>query len=314
MERPRDLREVCQAGKLSEPGWYAVHRRISIYLTWALLPTRVTPNHVTFLMMGLAAAGALLLASPLLAVNLAGFAVLYLSFLLDKVDGEMARYRGVEAPRAVLLDRFHHLAIEPAVLFAAAYREFARTGGFGVLIAALVAIVIGNIIEEQPHLAPYALIKHLREVGRFPRGSGERTRPRLDAVYPIFRGLKAFRMFITVVPSLLLAYIVQASSGAPLVTVYLFVTVGALTLYLAFQTAWYFDSQLDHEIGSIREHFRTDASDETWVSREDAAGAVVGIRGTAKPRRAREGRTVGPRTVSGAKRHETPSVVRDLTS
>lgn len=314
MERPSELREICQAGKLSEPGWYVVHRRVSIYLTWALLHTRLTPNHVTFLMMALAVVGAGLLVSPSLGVNLAGFALLYLSFLLDKVDGEMARYRGVESPRAILLDRFHHLALEPAVLLAAGWREFSHGGHPAVLIAALAAIVIGNIVEEQPHLAPYALIKHLREVGEFPRTTGRSTRSMLDALYPIFRSFKVFRMFITVVPSLLLLYVVQVFTNAPLVTVYLFVTVAALSVYLAFQTAWYFDIKLEGEIAAMRGLFRIDALREARFPRESASDAVIAFPGTQKIRSRREGKTVGPRTVSGAKRHETPSrVVRDLT-
>lgn len=315
MERPEELRTVCQAGKLSEPPWYVVHRRISIYLTWALLHTPATPNHVTFLMMVLGAAGAVLLASPSFAVNLAGFALLYLSFLLDKVDGEMARYRAVESPRAILLDRFHHLVIEPAVLFAAAWRQWGHDHQVSVLIAAMGAIVVGNIIEEQPHLAPYALIKHLREVGKFPRSAGGATRSMIDALYPIFRILKLFRMFITVVPSLLLAYGAQLYTGVPVVTAYLFVTVVALSLYLLFQTAWYFDIKLEGEIASMRGFFRTDALGGSLRATENAADAVVMFPGsrTSDPRK--EGRTGGPRTVSGAKRHETPSrVVRDLTS
>ena len=315
MERPSELREICQAGKLNEPAWYVVHRRLSIYVTWALLHTPVTPNHVTAAMMVLAVVGAALLAFQSLTVNLAGFALLYVSFILDKVDGEIARYRGVESPRAILLDRFHHLAIEPAVLFAAAWRQFSIDHQPSVLIAALVAIVVGNIIEEQPHLAPYALIKHLRDVGHFPRSTGPRARSVVDVLYPIFRSLKVFRMFIMVVPSLLLAYVTQSITGAPLVSAFLFVAVAALSVYLAFQTAWYYDIKLEGEIASMRGFFRADVLDEASRLRENASDAVVVFPGPESSREWKEGRTVGPRTVSGVSRHENPSrVARDLTS
>ena len=46
IESPETLRAVCQSGKESDPGWYFAHRRISIYITWALLHTPVTPNQV----------------------------------------------------------------------------------------------------------------------------------------------------------------------------------------------------------------------------------------------------------------------------
>lgn len=312
MERLKELREICQAGKLSEPGWYVIHRRLSIYLTWACLHTPMRPNHATFLMMATAVAGALLLALPHLALNLAGFALLYLSFLFDKVDGELARYYGMCSPRAILLDRFHHLAIEPAILFAAAWRAYSDTGNVAVIIAGMTAIVLGNIIEEQTHLAPYALAKHLREVGEFPRSAGRATRSALDRLYPIFRAFKVFRMFIAVVPSLLLAYVGQAVFDAPLVAAYLFVAAVALSIYLAFQTAWYFDIKFEGEIAAMRGFIRTESPRLGDVPRAKSNDAVV-VLPMARMGRGEEGRTNGPRTVSGAKRHD-PSRVRDLTS
>jgi hypothetical protein len=313
MERPNELREICQAGKMSEPAWYTVHRRLSIYVTWACLHTPMTPNHATFLMMATAAAGALLLASDQLSVNLVGFALLYVSFLFDKVDGEMARYYGVCSPRAILLDRFHHLAIEPAILFAAGWRAFQGSGNVAVLIAAMAAIAVGNIIEEQTHLAPYALTKHLREVGEFPRTEGRATRSLVDRLYPIFRSFKVFRMFIAVVPSLLLGYVGEAVFGAPIVAAYLFVAVTALSIYLAFQTAWYFDIKLEGEIAAMRGFVRTGSMRVAGNAREKSTDAVVVLPVIHRDRAGDEGRTNGPRTVSGAKRHDPSRVVRDLT-
>ena len=265
-------------------------------------------------MMITAAAGALLLAAPRLAVNLTGFMLLYLSFLLDKVDGEIARYRRVESPRAILLDRFHHLAIEPAMLFGAAYREYARTGAWGLLLAALVAILLGNIIEEQPHLAPYALIKHLREVRRFPRTRAAGS-PQWTSAYRFFRGLKVFRMFITVLFSLAALYVAQWATGGSLVSGYLYATVVALTVYLAFQTTYYFGFKLESEIESLGHHFRPGVPGEAAEALARAAVASGGNQTAEALRPVNEGRTGGPRRVSGATRHETQSrVVRDLAS
>jgi phosphatidylglycerophosphate synthase len=311
MERPNQLREVCQAGKLSEPAWYTVHRRVSIYLTWALLHTPLKPTHVTLLMMAAGVLGAALIAVPHLGVNLAGFAVLYLSFLLDKVDGEMARYLKVCSPRAVLLDRFHHLMIEPLTLVAAAWRA-GGSADHGLVVVALATVILGNVLEEQPHLAPYALLKHLRENTQFPAARGVATQSPVNALYPIFRVLKAFRMFITVVPSLLFLYVAQAWTAAPLVRAYLYVALAAAVVYLAFQTVWYFDSKLENEIESMRDLIRADEPLFTG-SAPDAASSAVSSSMAASARPMDDGRTVGPRTVSGAKRHEIPSrVVRDL--
>ena len=84
IETPSQLRELCQAGKEADPGWYFVHRRLSIYVTWVLLHTSITPNQVTGLMMLAGVAGAALLVPHSPAANIAAFFVLYLAFLLDK--------------------------------------------------------------------------------------------------------------------------------------------------------------------------------------------------------------------------------------
>ena len=315
MERPRELRALCQAGKLSEPGWYTVHRRISIYLTWALLHTRVTPSQITVLMMVLGAAGAMLIASPRLAIDGIGFALLYLSFLLDKVDGEIARYRGVESPSVVLLDRFHHLAVEPAIMFSAAFRAYSATGSVVALVAGLVSIVLGNIIEEQGHLAPYALAKHLREARRLPRLPDKTASGRWESAYRLFRTLKMFRMFIAVLPALMLIYGAERVVGRPLVGAYLEGCAVALGVYLVFQTLYYHRVKFEAEMASWASVIRPDA----MGAAPDGVPLVAGTSRVSKAadrfRAAHEGRTSEPRTVSGAKRHETLSgVVRDHAS
>src|SRR5438552_2506688 len=121
VDRPSRLRAICQSGKEQDPAWYFIHRRWSIYVTWALLHTKVTPNQISLLMMACGILGAALLVPHSGAANAAGFVVLYLAFLLDKVDGEVARYRGVASPKGLLLDRLHHLGVEPLVFLAAAW-------------------------------------------------------------------------------------------------------------------------------------------------------------------------------------------------
>jgi hypothetical protein len=193
-----------------------------------------------------------------------------------------------------------------------------RAGGGadpGLIVVALAAVILGNVLEEQPHLAPYALLKHLRDTTQFPRTRGGATQPGrsvVDRLYPIFRALKAFRMFITVVPSLLLMYLAQAWTAAPCVRAYLYVALVAAAVYLAFQTVWYFDSKLENEIESMRDLIRADAPLSTGPEPEAASGAVSSSM-AASARPMQDGRTNEPRTVSGAKRHEIPSrVVREL--
>src|SRR5258705_7942475 len=137
MERPEDLRAICQAGKGGDPGWYVIHRRISIYVTWVVLRAGIPLGAVSLAMMGLGIAGAGLISVQGGAWNALGFALLYFVFLLDKVDGEVARYRGIESVHGILLDRFYHRLVEPALFVAVALHQIGEGANPGLLAVGL---------------------------------------------------------------------------------------------------------------------------------------------------------------------------------
>src|SRR5258705_10000481 len=97
--RRAELVRRAQHGKDRDPLWYRVHRRLSIGITLRLMATPVRAVHVTTAMMLVWLVGAALVAAPDVARNLAGFGLLYLAFLLDKVDGELARLREAASAR-----------------------------------------------------------------------------------------------------------------------------------------------------------------------------------------------------------------------
>ncbi len=105
-----ELRQICQASKLAgdRRWWYVMYRRVSIYITWALLHTSVTPNQVTAVTLILVVSGAVLTALQCPWIALAGYALLMGYHLLDKVDGEIARFRGVFSIRGVYMDELGH--------------------------------------------------------------------------------------------------------------------------------------------------------------------------------------------------------------
>jgi hypothetical protein len=83
-------------------------RRISPYVTRALLRTPLSANGVTWLMVpsGLLAAGCLTL--PGIGGALGAVAFVQLQLLFDCCDGEVARWRGESSPAGVYLDRIAH--------------------------------------------------------------------------------------------------------------------------------------------------------------------------------------------------------------
>ena len=249
LESPNELRAVCQSGKDADPGWYFVHRRLSIYVTWLLLHTSVTPNQVTLLMMLLGVLGAALLVPHSGLANATGFLVLYLAFLLDKVDGEIARYRSISSVKGLLLDRLHHLTVEPLVFLGAAWHEWNRSGSLWVLMAGWAVVVLGNLVDEHQHLSAYILFKHVRGTHQRPPAELLNAPPALESMVRLFRPLKAFRMFIVVLPALALMYALEAATGLPAVPTYLYVAAWGLGALLVFQTLYYFQYKLEAEIG-----------------------------------------------------------------
>lgn len=86
--------------------WMDLHffRPLGVRLARSLLPTPLTPDHVTLgcLALGLAAGWCFIPASP--AVNALGFALFIASDLLDSADGQLARLRGTSTRFGRILD------------------------------------------------------------------------------------------------------------------------------------------------------------------------------------------------------------------
>lgn len=104
------LKEICHRGKLEKDrrSWYAASRSVAIYITWLLIHTRVTANQVTLLTVALSFAGAVMLATAPAWLALCGACTMLSYHLLDKVDGDVARYRRTFSIIGVYLDEVGH--------------------------------------------------------------------------------------------------------------------------------------------------------------------------------------------------------------
>jgi len=197
---------------------------------------------------GLAGAALLVPASPV--VNVMGFALLYLAFLLDKVDGEIARLRGTQNARGIFLDRMHHRLVEPCLFLAVALHEHLRTGMLLPLLAGFAVALLANAIEENQHLVPYIVFKRAREGAPLSAAAPPRSAGWARAA-AVMRPLKGFRMFIVALPLAALAYAIEWASAVPLPTLVLLVSAAGLLGYLAFQCAWYVGEQVDQEAANV---------------------------------------------------------------
>ncbi len=115
------LRDVVQPeavlGRANAEHWTGTlyMRRLSIYLTAALIRTPITANGVTGLMIlaGFLAGPALLL--PGVWGPLVGALLAQLQMFLDCSDGEVARWRRTSSPKGIFLDQIGHFAAEGSI-------------------------------------------------------------------------------------------------------------------------------------------------------------------------------------------------------
>jgi phosphatidylglycerophosphate synthase len=104
------LRSICQGEKvrLDRRPWYVASRRVSLVVTWVLLHTPVSANQVTVVSLALTVLSPFLLALPAPGLALTGALALVVHYFLDKVDGEIARYRKVYSLAGVYMDELSH--------------------------------------------------------------------------------------------------------------------------------------------------------------------------------------------------------------
>jgi phosphatidylglycerophosphate synthase len=201
------LRAICHSGKVSKDRrfWYGLSRRISIHVTWLLLHTPVRPNDVTIATVAFAFLGSGLLAARSATIALAGAVVLLGHYFLDKVDGDIARFRKIYSLAGVYLDDLGH-SITYGGIFAGLGLHLAQhatgaNGAITILGTAAVgglAMVIGNqnknagfllfarSVLVQPELLPTgrragglhvlsrAATHESRQAGAAPPGGGAR--------------------------------------------------------------------------------------------------------------------------------------------
>lgn len=160
------LREVTQPpavrGRRTAEHWTGdlYMRRISPYVTRALLPTGISANGVTWLMIvsGWVAALALLLPGLLGAVLAPLFT--QLQMMWDACDGEVARWRNTSSPLGVFLDKVGHYTVETLIALALGVRAAGGAGEIGhhlgwITLGALLAwlLCLNKALNDMVHAA-----------------------------------------------------------------------------------------------------------------------------------------------------------------
>jgi phosphatidylglycerophosphate synthase len=158
--RPKTLAQVRNAGQndrhlLADPTYARVAvRRISPYVTFLI--TRFTPlpaDAVTGLSIAAGVAGGMAIVPATVSAYLLAVVLLQLAYLLDVVDGEVARVRGTSSLRGTYLDLAGHFIQNRALYGAAGYALMVETHFAPWAIAlALLGVAFASPFGEQARL------------------------------------------------------------------------------------------------------------------------------------------------------------------
>ena len=117
----RNLKKIGRKPIETEPYAKYIVRPISIYFTWLIVRSPLSANNITFLQIIVGCLGALFLAFPYNNLPIYGVLLIQISYILDCVDGEVARWKNLESDRGIYLDLICHTIIISLYMFCFGY-------------------------------------------------------------------------------------------------------------------------------------------------------------------------------------------------
>ena len=115
-------------------------RYFSIYLTWLFVRTPLTGNQITFIWILFGFASVISFAIGGYKFVLLGGFLYFMRHTLDRVDGEVARYRGQQSIKGKIYDLCGHWLYEPLLFIGVAIGFFRTTGQWWLFIPAFFAL------------------------------------------------------------------------------------------------------------------------------------------------------------------------------
>jgi len=182
------LRTLCQGQKLSEDRrlWYVFPRLVSIYITWVLLHTNISALQVTVASVLAVLAGTVLLSMAPAWVALLGVVALMIHHLLDKVDGEIARFRQTFSLSGVYLDELGHTLASAGMFLGLGIHLCWKARGVEEVLTNLAPAFVGAlsmVMVRQNKGAAYLVFA--RNVLRQPALLADGTAPRGPSLFSL---------------------------------------------------------------------------------------------------------------------------------
>lgn len=257
MESIEKLKEITQRGKRTNKNFllasgYLFHRNISVYMTKFILLVfpRINANTVSFLMIIIGISGGLLLLNENLSVQFSGIVLVYLSFLLDKVDGEIARYKKEFSLRGMYLDEMYHLFV-PTAFYIGLFSVKLEDGAMQSLF--LLLLVFFSVMNRYNRKVQLILFAKARKKEQSHLNENDR-RNILNQIFNSFpmKLPSVIERFDIILLAALIIIFINAYSVLPYVLYFLYILFALNVVYF---TRW---SILNYYGGVDREFIRLD--------------------------------------------------------
>jgi hypothetical protein len=183
MSRPSlaELSDLCQKPNHRRVGnWVArrITRPAALPITWLILPAGISAHTVTLIAWGCGIAAAVALGWGTSASWLTAALLLQLWYLLDHVDGQIARYRGTDSLDGVQLDYLMHHTLNLLIPLGAGYGAFVQTAEPLWLLAGLawgLGQLVNGLLDDTRYKAFIARLKALDGELRVIGGAGDQS-------------------------------------------------------------------------------------------------------------------------------------------
>lgn len=189
MESIRELRAICQ--KTAHQDVTNVYMRFvcrffSVYITRLLIPTRVTADQVSFAMILTGVLANLFFLGAPRILFLMGAFVLQLWYLLDCVDGEVARYRSYQKNQEIVQEKLdlamtgaywdylNHYIVHGLVPLTASFGVYLSRHHWGWLLVGFVASIAQTLLLAVHDTKSRAFVAKFRKALRSSYGVGLR--------------------------------------------------------------------------------------------------------------------------------------------
>ena len=149
MESIKELRKLCQEKGYREHDSIRFHRFFSIYVTRIFLMLGLGPNFISFLSFLMGIIGGFFYFKSLF---LLGSIFFFLFYLLDNVDGEVARYRKLSSRLGYWLDTSIGHLLYPVFFFTLGLGIFNQTGEVSYIVLGAVASISKLVERSVPQI------------------------------------------------------------------------------------------------------------------------------------------------------------------